>query len=64
MKWRCVEVGGSKIRGVIEISELGGAIPGVVQIPVDYVSVNHGLTGQKRRRATASKRSTTCTDHN
>jgi hypothetical protein len=37
MKWRCVEVGGSKIRGVMEISELGGAIPGVVQIPVDYV---------------------------
>jgi hypothetical protein len=39
MKWRCVEVGGSKIRGVMEISELGGAIPGVVQIPVDYVSL-------------------------
>jgi hypothetical protein len=38
MKWRCVEVGGSKIRGVMEISELGGPIPGVVQIPVDYVS--------------------------
>jgi hypothetical protein len=38
MKWRCVEVGGPEIRGVTEISEFGGANPGLVHFRVDYVS--------------------------
>jgi hypothetical protein len=39
MKWRCVEVGGPEIRGVTEISEFGGANPGLVHFRVDYVRV-------------------------
>ena len=37
MKWRCVEVSGSKYARVTEISELGGAYRGLVHILVDYV---------------------------
>jgi hypothetical protein len=45
MKWRCVEVGGPEIRGVTEISEFGGANPGLVHFRVDYVSYFNWVGG-------------------